>query len=592
VGGFTDYTLIPINVGDKVNVLDGDGTQLGLWTITGVTPATITATSDVSAPVVVQTNAFHIELGPYLRRIQVTAINPYLACSTLQTLSIVDDQGVATSGANTIGIPPGATSRSRLQTSTDIATAINTGSTLALAGAQFISSVQGLKGRSSNTQRGQITIYRIAETVTTSFAAGSVTAFFSGAQSAGVIAGDILVERNGDFPGTTYTVVSASDTEVVATLTSGTGSSQAGVQMEIGPNLGLSYYDLIEVTSGPNQGKYYITSFSGIDYVCQQNLALNADPVTGQNMLFTVSAGKEALTLSSVKTDTTSFIKVRGSAVSNFYTPTETGYIGIAGTTTFFQLPQAPTGLDIGDLVQFFAVSYNTPSDIKVVKSIEGTILTLDAPIPSNVSWNFSTSITPPFARLHTGHVFDFNSFQQELQYWAGLHEQQPLFFTNLNALINPLIANTTPTAEEVGAATNMVGELYKELNAFGAKTYGGTPSLALDAILSSYSTAPQAPVDALLRSFREKGADRAVDAITSGHFQLFFGMTPQTSSYAGQMQNAMQAVAMNDLPMKKMNRKDVATSRLLSSTSSPDPDYNLSDIEQNVPDPKGVGEF
>jgi hypothetical protein len=57
-------------------------------------------------------------------------------------------------------------------------------------------------------------------------------------------------------------------------------------------------------------------------------------------------------------------------------------------------------------------------------------------------------------------------------------------------------------------------------------------------------------------------------------------------------MQKAMRAVAMNDLSLKKFDRKDAKVSRLLSTTQDTDPDNDLSDAENAVPDPVGQGDF
>jgi hypothetical protein len=282
-------------------------------------------------------------------------------------------------------------------------------------------------------------------------------------------------------------------------------------------------------------------------------------------------------------------VKVRGPAASAFFSSGDVAVnAGVPGTTTFFLVPQVPQGLAQGDLLQFFTTNYALPSSVHSITDVTGQILTLADAIPSNVSWDFSVSIPPPFARLHTGHVADFSEFQAGLLAWGALAEQQPLFFTNLNRLINPLLANTSPTAVQVNNATLAILGLYQELTIAEATARGYPPASTIEAILASYTVAQQPPVDALIRSYTEKGADRAVDLLLAGSFQTFFGLDPSSTSYGGALQVAARAVAMSDLPVKKLNRTNTQTSRLTVSTTDPDPEYNFDDSTTLFPDPLG----
>jgi hypothetical protein len=359
------------------------------------------------------------------------------------------------------------------------------------------------------------------------------------------------------------------------------------VQVDIGPNTNFPYGYMMRGLTGQNQGDYYITGQTGLDITFFSRLAISGDPVTGAGVQFTAAFGVEYLQIASVNKTTASEVKVRGTAAANYFGPTDPG---VYGKSLYFKLPQIVNGLSQGDLLQLYGFSYASPSIIAVIDAVEADIIKLNIPLNSDVSWNFSPTATVPFARLHTGHVFDFSSYQVKLGTWAARLEQQDAYFTDLFRLVNPILANSSPTQSQINDVVNKLGTLYRNLNQAGSAAFNGTTGDDLQTIILGYFVDHQPSVDAMLRAFREKGADRAVDLILAGHFQDFFGLTPQTSSYAGAVQAAATAVALNDLPMKKTNRKDASTSRLLASSQGQDPEYNLSDTEQDVPDPVGPG--
>jgi hypothetical protein len=358
------------------------------------------------------------------------------------------------------------------------------------------------------------------------------------------------------------------------------------VSIELGKTPDLNAYDLLRVEEGPNAGDYYVASVSGLDISLLSPLPLNADPGTGGQMVLSVSIGPEYLEVLSTTKTTASYIRARGNAELKFFTHDD----GTAGTTKYFRLPNKVKGLDVGDLLLFFLSQYNVPSSSFVITVIEDDVLTLDAAMPSNVSWVFGADVTVPFAKLEAAAAFEFDSLKLLLDAWVDLETQDEAYFTDLNRFINPLISNSTPTGVAVGDAQNRIHDLAKELTVLGAAAYGG--SSPLEAILETINVTHQPAIDSMLRAFREKGADRAIDLLLGGQFQAFFALDRDDSSYAGAMQKAMRAVAMNDLSLKKFDRKDAKVSRLLSTTQDTDPDNDLSDAENAVPDPVGQGDF
>jgi F0F1-type ATP synthase membrane subunit c/vacuolar-type H+-ATPase subunit K len=236
-------------------------------------------------------------------------------------------------------------------------------------------------------------------------------------------------------------------------------------------------------------------------------------------------------------------------------------------TSFYFQIPQVAQGVAPGDLLQLFTTDFNTPSSTYTLEGGEGRILTLDHPIAGSPTWAFGAGINVPFARLHAGHVVDFVGFQAGLQAWLAQPEQTAAFFTEFFRHINPLLSNSSPTAVQVHDAVAQLQLLVSGLT-------------VLQGVLQGYVVASESSVDALLRAFKEKGADRAIDLIKGGLFKEFFEVTPQTASYAGDFQQKMRAVVMNDLPVRKDNRADATTARLIASTATPDMEYSTADTE------------
>ena len=65
----------------------------------------------------------------------------------------------------------------------------------------------------------------------------------------------------------------------------------------------------------------------------------------------------------------------------------------------------------------------------------------------------------------------------------------------------------------------------------------------------------PVEAVDTLLRSFRENGADRAIDLLLDCRFAEFFGLKEAEASYAGELAERMRELAREDLPVSKYGR-------------------------------------
>ncbi len=245
------------------------------------------------------------------------------------------------------------------------------------------------------------------------------------------------------------------------------------------------------------------------------------------------------------------------------------------GTTPWFQLPAIPNGLNSGDIMETYATQYNSPTvSYEIEQVIPGIrVIEISPEIVDGTTWTF-TPQPVPFARLRVGIVNDYTLVQGLMQAWLNGVTQQPLYFTNMNAVINPLLTSDNPTAAQVGTATAAVNKLWSFLQGAQAKAMNLPAAQAIDTTLAEYDVEVVSVIDTLIASYTNQGSDRAVDILLSGDFVTFFGLTMDGSSYSGAMQEAARAVAMNDLPVSKVNRPEQQNGVIQSTSVSADPEY------------------
>jgi predicted lactoylglutathione lyase len=280
----------------------------------------------------------------------------------------------------------------------------------------------------------------------------------------------------------------------------------------------------------------------------------------------------------------TSSITVAGSAADQMWGqfPSPQG----GGTTQYLLLTAIPSGLQTGDFLEYYEEDYATPSEVYSIEEIdfEANVIMIDGEVPSDRVIEISQNKTPPFGLLRVKQVLSTNGLETKLNTWRNRVQNLPAFFTELARFINPLIANDNPTAVQVTDAINKVREMYKYLTITAATEYGGTTTDTLESILDAYTVEHQPPVDTLIKSFKEKGADRAVDILLEGSFTGFFGLDADSSSYAGDMMAKMRELAREDLPIRRTDRQEAQSQQLLASTE--DEDFENSDSDTDVPRP------
>ena len=105
---------------------------------------------------------------------------------------------------------------------------------------------------------------------------------------------------------------------------------------------------------------------------------------------------------------------------------------------------------------------------------------------------------------------------------------------------------------------------------------------LTLEEILAAYVVFPPVQeVDAMVATYRQRGADRALTALLECRFQDFFGFDHDEASFAGALMKGLRALAREDLSTSKYGRAPAGTQTLVSSAPERDPEYTITGDDQ-----------
>ena len=524
-----------------------------------------------------------VEIGLY-RRLHIFCPYPDDALATRAKLTIVDE--TATRPACTLlGFPFGAFSQSRPSTAKEVVEDINNKTTKVLAGTAFELSFESL-ARTVPLAPTTLVFYkwRGLGFISESTGAGPFTIKVNRLEmtSAEVEVGDVLVLREGASVNRVFTLTGFDGDLLVAegAVAPDPLDVDVNLEMEIGPSFTVSYGALVHISGGPNGGDYYIDSQGSvpIEVVLQSSLplpSLRSQPV----LLPLCAVGIERVAVASLDKTTTSYIFVREPRPLLTATNSAEGFM----STPWFLLPEVPQPLDQGDLLELYRDLYNVPSESFTIEEVErDTRVLLVSPelTPTLLSYTFSETTQPPFARLRAGRAIDWDAFERKLEGWL-LTAPGSVFFADLTRLVSPLLVNKSPTAAQVNDARNKVIALAKTLTVAGAALAGSSADAALETILGTYSVDPVHAVDTLLKSYAERGLDRAIDLLLSAQFTAFFNLTADGASYTGDLMEKARRVAQKDMPVSKVDRTEATESEAANVAESPDFEYDVSDTEE-----------
>jgi len=505
----------------------------------------------------------------------------------------------------TLGIPLGGAAgtkvTSRRTTAEEIANSVNISTQAAVnrvaritAEATFIPTLYTGKGRSDPNTSLTYVLYKFRETAT-NVTVGPASVFtVSGAATAGVEVGDIIVLRETTTPldvNAQGTITAVSDTEIEATMTTPI-VAVTNVLIEVGPDLTLPNDCTLKIgEGGVNAGTHSVTQEGSTPVkAIPFELALSRPvPVTSEPGFLPVISESDELgqyktTFSSTVQTTATQVSASAASATTAFTQffSSPSPVDAFGSTKYFKIPQNPRTIERGDSLELYEDNYNVISQSFELVGLElsALLITLSPQIASNFGdISFDTVIPPPFARIRHQQDNTFTAFYDGCVSWLANSENDAAFFRNLDALINPLLVNQNPTAVEVNSTKIQIQQLLGIITEAGATAAGLPTSGSLEAIAKAYQVDPVSQVDELLESFLEKGAARAADILLQGRFSTFFGLTQAGTSYAGDVLEKIRAVSANDLPVSKLGRLQ-GEQGVIAEYEDPDFEFDQSDIE------------
>lgn len=565
-----------VNVGDEVDFYFGPDAP-DTRTVTAVSPSTADPqTITVSGTALIGPTA-RIRYGASTRRVRIAPSDRLVAVQNKSTVRLRTPTEVHQDAGITLGMFGELIGYSRPTDAEILAAYLTANSTRFRAETLFEALEEGIDLRTEPTDA--FTMVAFVHRGQASWGSGTVGVTVTLAEDPeSSLVGRTVCLREGAQPDAVGFV--SAQTGPTLTVTFGSPVTAASGLVEVGPSSGMGADMVVEVTSGPNAGRYFIdTMHPTVPFqfktrtICpiHRNGFMEAVFMTGR-------IGSERLRLLSKSTALSSAIEIYDPLFVFMF---DTGPTEARGTTRYLKLPSLPGDIEEGDFVEFYETSLEAPDfEREVVRIFPDAVVELDQPIASTGSWTFNGTVLP-VAKLRSARILSFEDYAARLRVWLGQRDAAVRqYFIDLNRFIQPLLANDNPTDSDVGSAENRLGELRAILTVAGAQATGDDPELVLETILGSYVVPFVAEADALIRAFKEKGADRAVDALLDCRFAFFFGMDQDEVSYAGAMQKAVREVARNDLPVRKIDRDARVQSPLRSSAESTDYEIESPDLD------------
>lgn len=572
---FGSYPTGSLQVGDEVDIYYG---------VNAPTTRTVTVSGTNSVTVdgaALTGGTCRIRSGAALRKVRIVPINKTQAVTNYESIKLDPQNDQARNAGITLGMYGSQIGRSSPTDAETIASFVGANSTRFRAETYFVDNFGTTLLRSEPSDAFTTVAYYVRDTA--SWGAGTlgvtVTLANNPGAAGGTLVGRTIVLRDGAQPNITGLVMAQAGAVLTVNFT-GAVTSATGL-VELGPSIGFTKGQVVTVSSGPNAGKYFVdTPHATIPFQCKlRSLMPIYRDGFNQPLLMTGQVGSEGVRFFSRSTALTSKIEIRDplTVFMNAIGPTSA-----VGTTLYFKLPSRPNDLEAGDVLDFYTVDYDNPTSSRsVVLTYADSVVKLDTAIASTLSYPLGP-VSLPFALLRAAKVISYDAFAKKLVAWLALKDlDTKYYFTDLNRFLQPLLANENPTDSDVGSAENRVRDVYKLLTEAGVLAVGGTAGTSLEGILGTFSSPFVAEADALIRAFKEKGADRAVDILLDCRFTVFFGLDQDETSYAGAFQKSVRSVAMNDLPIRKAGRDAATTSQLRSSAESPDYETDSSDLDQ-----------
>ncbi len=581
-----DFNALGVVAGDELDVKDGPNLET-TWTITSVDASGLWLLASSVQPAIASTSSL-IEIGPADRILRLRDTDPLGSMAMRRAIRLPSGSPEENLTAALLGFAPGMEARSLPVGAKAIADNINLSLAELKAEPAFIAHYY--EGLATTVPADPTRLVLLKEsgsgTTTGGFVVSVSMRVFTNYEE--LVVGDRLIIRS--------STGSSADVGIEGEITFISGPTfnvdfglediTAGdITYEVGPSLDFRYGDVVYIDEGSNQGRYTVAQDPLVGTTSSFELVLDRPLVLAGNgpeaISFEVRFGSETVTFKSQDVTLNSSVHV-DSSPGAFYLFTTLPAAG-AAKCSWLKFDNFPLGASAGDLVQLFVNSYNVVDDEYRIIELQPSLslLELDSTVAADFELTFDFDVPNPFGRIRLAQVANYNELKERLDMWLARPEQQELYFRDLARLLNPIVTNANPTAVMVNDAVNHLNKLYEKLV---IEVNGANPLETLEYALMSYEAPAQEPVDVLLSTFRQKGADRAIDLLLEGQFSAFFNLGVDGVSYSGELMKNMRAMAREDLPVRKFNRREMAGERLIGSIPN-QKDFEFSTDDADSPD-------
>lgn len=595
-GGLTG---LGIKAGDQLDVLEGPNTGMTL-TISLVDAGGLFLEATGPSPVSsVPSPGVAVQVGPAARALRFRDTNPATSLAQRRQVALPVTGGPSDVAAALLGFAPGISVRSTPVAAKDIATNITSSTSLFGAAATDIASYTG-EGHANVTDPTLVTISQyVGDGAITG---GTVVAFSYDPANEPPSAGRFVIRSSLTQADTNREgAISGIDrTNHLLAVVFSVAITAGDVSVEIGPDLmSFGYGAVLTILDGPNQGRYTTREAQQIGTTCSFELLLDRPlpvPKSGGTALsFALTFGASYVSFSSPSQTIESSISIAngtaGTAATRFFAPAALPATG-DGESVYLQFDTYPKGAAVGDLVQLFENQYNLVSrEFSIVGTEPGLrVIKLSSSVESDFSMTFDQGVPNPFGAIRIAQTANYGDFKTLLDAWLARPELTTQYYRDLARFLNPVLVDGNPTSAEVDDAVTQLQKLSAILSIVGSVAYAGGQLISLEYALKQYSSPVEPSVDALISTFRNKGADRAIDLLLEGQFSTFFGLNLNTVSYAGTFLQSTRDTAMNDLPIRKTNRSNALGQRLVGVIpNQTDFEHDSSDADDpSIPDIPG----
>lgn len=303
-------------------------------------------------------------------------------------------------------------------------------------------------------------------------------------------------------------------------------------------------------------------AISALDLMGQ--LRLYEDSGTGNTEIWDrsilTSDGTKVI-ITSKSTLLASRVKVSGDGCSQFFGAAS---VEAKSETEWLELSDSQEQLSGGDVL-----TANTGVETShVIDEVEQPYVHVTPAIPGDQAAITFDSHTVPWAEVTYGKKQDFDSLAALISTWLETWEDASSYLTELTRLLNMVLADKNPTSAEINDVQAHLDLLVAGLD-------------SIYATLDAHSVDRSKELEDMIRTYREKGCERAVDLLLECRLEDFFNLTMETASYAGNMLDAVRSVVRGDMPVSKYDRQ-YSDNRTLATVPSPDYEYDFSDSEDD----------